>query len=331
VEEIYGLRFSLQMAQKRTKSLMMFVRIKKSLFVRAFLFLLICGGEGIALSGDSSELKDSLFGRKNLDQLLAHWPPQFPFMKSSPISVKAWEIPSDGDYIGLEKQMTIQAPLEKVDRLLGDFEHYIELFPEFKEIRVLKREALEILTRWERGIPFPFVPDVYYVTAYQVDRSKAGRVVLRAQVKESNRVRVSDDLVVLEKKGPSETLWSGFSFFEVDWGPVRILGAGKIWKDSIEGSVLSDLSFKLRAEHPDWSADKIHSERPKMLPDHLVDDTYEQRQTFDLGELIPALKVAPSPTASGGSSSSNSSPTRLASPSPSFSVSPRPSPLTLTE
>ncbi len=300
---------------------MMSGRLTKLTLLKWVLALLILGGSRIAISGDPAELKGSMHYRKILDQVLGHWPPQYPESRpsdgskerESPISVQGWETRGDGDYIGLQKKMMIFAPLEVVDQILGDFEHYVELFPEFKEIRVIKQDQSEILTHWERPIPFPFVPNVHYVTAYQVDRSRTGRIVFRVQLKESNRVWVSDDLVVLEKKGPNLTQFTAFSFFEADWGPVRILGLGKIWKDSIEGSVLSDLSFKLRAEHLDWPSQKIQSERRKLLPDGFVDQVFDRKRPFDLGEIVPALKVLPSPVPSP-----SSAPSPISAPSPSL-------------
>lgn len=312
--------------------------VKKFALYSLFVFLITFGVEWIAVSGDSEELKGSQYYRTILDQVLAHWPPQFSEPpqsdlkhRESPILAKAWETPGDEDYIGLQKKMMVSAPIETLDQIMSDFGHYVDLFPEFKEIKVIKQNSTEILTRWQRPIAFPFVPDVLYETAYQVDRSRPDRKVYRIQLRRSNRVWVSDDLVVIEKKGPALTQFSSFSFFEADWGPVRILGSGIIWKDSIEGAVLSDLSFKLRAEHPDWTPQKIQSERPKFLHDHFVDEVYDHRKVFALGELVPALKDF-QPTVllksvRGAGPTSSPSPSRPASPSPSPLVITTPSPL----
>lgn len=258
--------------------------------------ILFMGCVAKVYAGNPEELKQSLHYRKVLEQVWAHWPPQFEEIKqkearqSPGVHVRAWETSGDPDYIGLQKKMLIQAPIERVDEIVCDFEHYSELFPEFKNVKVISRGKSEWVTHWVRPIPFPFVPDVYYETAYQTDRSQSDRKVFKIKLKESNRVWVSDDLLVLDRKGPSQTEFSVLSFFEADWGPVRILGMAKIWKDSIEGSILSDLSFKLKAEHPDWSPEKIKTERVKLVPDHYVDDVFDQRQIFALEKLIPSLK-----------------------------------------
>src|SRR5689334_3852768 len=54
---------------------------------------------------------------------------------SDAIALDCIEIPGHETYIGVAQAMRIQATPEKVQRVLDDFEHYQDLFPDIKSVR----------------------------------------------------------------------------------------------------------------------------------------------------------------------------------------------------
>jgi hypothetical protein len=270
----------------------MYLKYRQKIFAPGLILFALIGLGEVVIRADSQDLISTHYYEKMLDEILKAWPPRLPeaIVPNQSLLAKAWESSGDSDYIGLQKTMRISASIDVVDRILSDFDHYLNLFPEFKDIHVMSRENGQVLTFWERPVGFIFVPNITYQMVYSMDRSQLDRKVFRVKMKQSNRVLVADDLIVLEKQGSELTQFTAFSFFKADWGPVRILGQGKVWKDSIEGSCLSDLSIKLTAEHPDWSPEKIQNERRHVLPPNFLDTVYDHRQPFVISQVVGDLK-----------------------------------------
>lgn len=167
-------------------------------------------------------------------------------------------------YIGLKRQTEINASLENVSLVMEDFEKYHEIKDGIKRVHVVSRTENTVVTEWERKIPVFFLPNIHYELVYFINASIPGVRIYRNQLKKSGKLKFSDSLVFLEAVG-QKTHYTAFDFYEANWGPVKILGAEKIWKDSIKGSTIDALLFKLKSEHLAWNADKVHNEAIKLL------------------------------------------------------------------
>jgi hypothetical protein len=206
-------------------------------------------------------------------QLAQTWPQgrDFCHFEKKPLQIQTERIPTEGRpyYVGFKKCMSIHAPLAAVARVLDDVDHYQQLFPGDKEVRVVERNGNLSTLAWKRKIPVFFVPDVEYQISYLSSSPSPGIRMYRSQLKRGDRLHFSDALVVLETTGPDTTFYSDYEFYEADYGlgvfGIHALSSDSVWRESLEGSYLSLLSIRLKAEHPDWDYPRIAEEREQAL------------------------------------------------------------------
>ncbi len=169
----------------------------------------------------------------------------------SDVALRCWTTPGNELYIGLDQRFTVDAPLARVREVLDDFDHYREFFKGFRDIHVIpnSRSANRLEVYWEQIIPIFFIPNAKYESIYQIDGDDPRRAVYRYQLKQPAALKASDGFVYLKKDGDNKTDYIEYDFFDADWGAAKILGREKIWKDSIEGMLQSDLAIKLKAEN----------------------------------------------------------------------------------
>ncbi len=204
----------------------------------------------------------------------------------SPVKIQCIQTSGNQFYIGLRQEMRIYAPLSRVEGVLDDIDHYQYLFPGYKDIHVVSRTGNRWLTYWEQDIPLFFVPNVKYFITYLMDKPSPTRKFYRYKLKESRNLRFSDGLIVLEEKalqGTSSivTDYVEFDFFDADWGVLKTLAPGKIWKESVEGIYLSDAAIKLKAEHSEWSYQDISKESRKFLSRYPIEPMVEKKVVFN--------------------------------------------------
>jgi hypothetical protein len=132
------------------------------------------------------------------------------------------------------------------------------------------RSGARFLTAWERRVPLFFVPNTRFTLMNEVDRSRPGRLVYRYWLQGKGRMKQSDGVVILEAQAPDQVRFVEYDFFDAAWGPLTV---GMVWTKSLRGIFMSDLSLKLKAEHPDWSYPRIHAEAKRRwdLDGELVD------------------------------------------------------------
>jgi hypothetical protein len=220
---------------------------------------------------------------------VADWPPpDIDYARSdpNPVWLSALSTPDNPYYIGVEQVMAIEAPVARVDHVLRDIDHYVDYFPGYKDIHVVSRDGQRFLTSWEQIIPIPLVSNVKYDMRYGIDESQPGRVIFRYQLQDSNRLKVSDGVIVLEGKG-DHTRYTEYDFFDADYGIAKAFGSDRIWSDSLEGFYLSDVGIKLRAEHKGWPFSRVRSESAKYLKLYPIDPVLKSRKRFYKLSIAP--------------------------------------------
>ncbi|MBI3542780.1 MAG: hypothetical protein HY075_05835, partial [Deltaproteobacteria bacterium] len=214
------------------------------------------------------------------------WPSRLlsPEPPESRVSVKlvAFESPGHPKAIGVGQAMLVSAPLADVKKVLEDFGHYKELFFQFKDARAVERDGNRVITYWEQSIPLPFVPNTKYTNYFYIDDRDPTRVFYRYQLKESGSLLYSDGLIAIEKIDARSTRYTEYDFFDADWGIAGSLAPARIWRDSLRDIYYSDIAIKLRAEHPDWSFDKVRQESKKHWEDEYSEDS--------VGDVISSKK-----------------------------------------
>ncbi len=196
------------------------------------------------------------------------------------VTIQCLETLDNPDYIGLKQEMVIHAPLKAVEAVLDDFDHYKELFPGFKDVHVVDRDANRITTYWEQKIPVFFIPNIKYELVYFLDKSKPSVRMYRYHLKEESKIKAVDGIIILEDKGPRNTYYTEYDFYDAHWGILKTIAPKRIWKDTVEGIVLSDLAIKLKAENPTWSYDKVAEESRNNLEVHPVEQAIAQKKLF---------------------------------------------------
>ena len=198
-----------------------------------------------------------------------------------PVRLRIWtKDPRSELYMGVEQSLRIQAPLETVEKVLDDLDHFKDIFPGFKDVHIVSRDRNRLDSYWEERVPFFFIPNVKYHTLYLMDKSQPNRRFYRYQLKPpAGTMKASDGLIVIERipGKPSETFYFELDFFDVDWGPARVLGTERLWKETVEGLYESDLGARFRAEHPDWSFQKIRDESERVVHEKNVRSRIEAR------------------------------------------------------
>jgi hypothetical protein len=226
-------------------------------------------------------------------RLIRQWPPKGldDSFKSdeNPVKLQCIETPGNPYYIGLRQQMRVDAPLSRVEAILDDIDRYQHLFPGYDDIHIVSSSGNKFLTFWEQHIPVFFVPNVKYQVTYLMDKSSPHLKVYRYQLKESEHLKASDGLIVIESETDPKTLvqrtrYTEFDFFDADWGILKTLAPEKIWKESVEGIYLSDLAIKLKAEHPEWDSREISEKGRKLLEANPVEKFIQSKKIWG-GEL----------------------------------------------
>jgi hypothetical protein len=200
--------------------------------------------------------------------------------KVTSVIVKAFETPGNGLYIGMLQVLWIHAKLEAVESVIDDFKNYQNLFVDFKDIHVASSENNKILTSWEQYSPVFLAPNVRYQMIYLINKISPKKKIYRYGLKESNYLKVSDGVIVIEETAPGVTRLVEYDFFDSDWGLAKAFGTKKIWMESLRGNVLTDIAIKLKAENPDWGYKKIHNVADDLADELPLKETYETKKPW---------------------------------------------------
>lgn len=211
------------------------------------------------LEGGTNEYAEQLL------KVVRKWPEGRAFCKweNEPLKIHMVKMPDeDRPYaMGFKKCMGISAPFAAVTSVIEDFEHYQELFPGDKEVKVAGKDKNKTTMAWERKIPVFFVPNEKYQMNHLAVAVGPGIKMYRAQLKQGDRLKRSDALVVVESKGPNFTLYTDYEFYEADYSVglfgIKAVGVDEAWRESLVGSYLSLLALRMKAEHPKMTYEQI--------------------------------------------------------------------------
>ena len=153
--------------------------------------------------------------------------------------------------------MLIAAPFERVASVVDDYGSYVGLFDGLNKVETLSLDGNRATTHWEEVVPLPFVPNEHNQMIHLVSTPRAGFKVYRYGLKKGDRLKSNDGVIVLEATSFGQTLYTEFDFFDADWGLAKSFGVPKLWKECLEGVYQSDYALKLRAEHIDWTSEKV--------------------------------------------------------------------------
>lgn len=233
--------------------------------------------------GDSPAKKPMIFeveteNRKSqfteaLIEALKVWPKPREFCKAEdgPFQTHTVGIRNpERDYsIGFKKCMIIDAPVAKAAAVIDDFANYQKLFPGFKTVIQMSQTQEETVLEWEKEIPFFLASNIKYQMAYFSNEPQSGRKFYRYQFRKGDRLKYSDGIEVFETLPNGKTLFTNYEFYDADYGiglfGINAVSAQTVWKESLEGSYRSILSIRFKAEHPQWSYEKVKSEAEVIL------------------------------------------------------------------
>ena len=261
---------------------------------RAVLLLLALSGSAraLALPDEPLEGPDSVY-TSWLTDVVKNWPASRPASDgSASLQLSCVATPSDDRYIGMLQQMTVDASLAAVERVLDDVPHYKDLFPGVVDVHVLpgSHDGRRYVTVWEQRVPVFFLPNVIYELAYLVDKTRADLRIYRYKLRRGTSMLASDGMVVLEELGPDRTRFTEYDFFNAQWGP---LPASTVWHESLRDAFVSDTAIKLRAENPAWSFGRVATEAGQRFEaeSERLEQCYRQREHANVSAAKAASAV----------------------------------------
>ena len=211
--------------------------------------------------------------------LVKHWPPKrLKLAEASEIpTLTCLSTENEKYYVGVEHFLKIQAPLERVFAVVSDVDHYQSLFPGFEQVKILEQNQNLWTILWEQTIPVFFIPNVKYETYYLIQREK-NRTFIRMQLKNSTKINHTDGLITLESRGGA-TLYTEYDFFDADYGILKTLAPGRIWKDPVEAMFLSDLAVRFKSENPGLSYADITKKTKAVLAKFPLEAILKKRES----------------------------------------------------
>lgn len=217
-------------------------------------------------------------------KLVKNWPPKdLPYSgtEGRVLHIKVYETPGNEDYIGIEQTMIVNAPTDRVEAVLDDVNHYADLFPGFADIHLVSKEGNRFDVYWENSIPIFFIPNTKFWTTYTVDKSNPAKIIYRAQLKEKKGLKTSDTLIVLEADGKN-TKYAEYDFYDADYGILKTLAPKRIWKDSVEAVIVSDLNIKMKAENPQMPYSEIMTSGLAVSKTYPIESLIESKKPHPL-------------------------------------------------
>jgi hypothetical protein len=222
-------------------------------------------------------------------------------LASNPVQLTCLETAGSPFYIGIVQEMTVQAPLAEVSKVVEGIDQLVDLFPGYASIKLLSRDDSQPIgrwvTAWEQRIPLFFIPNVKYQMIYFIHPATSMGKTYRYQLNSAGTIQESDGMIVLEKKSETETHYIEVDFFKADWGVVETLAPGRIWKDSADGLYLSDLAIKLKAELPELSEKRARENAENFLANFekttkkSVGEICSEQKTLHWSEKFPGLAL----------------------------------------
>jgi hypothetical protein len=174
-----------------------------------------------------------------------------------PIQLECFTLKDQDLYMGFKQVMEMSASIKRIESVISDFESYPDIFLDLAETKVTSKSANLSKVYWEQSIPLPLVPNIKYEMIYGFETPAHKQRLIHYHLHESGKIKFSDGFILLKELSESKTLYIEYDFFDAEWGPAKILGQNRLWKDALEGLVHSDLAIKLKAENAEWKSEQI--------------------------------------------------------------------------
>ena len=188
-------------------------------------------------------------------------------------------------YIGIQQEMVIEAPLARVREVVDFYPGYVDIFDGLLKAKLVSEDGNRVVTEWEERIAIPFVPNERNQVVYLISDPDPGTRIYRYGIIQSNHLKTSDGLIVVEAVSPTRTLYTEFDFFEPDLGAAKLLGADPVWRESVEGFIQTDLALKLSSEHSDWRAEEVRRQSKLLLKGFAAREIVQRKKEIPLGSL----------------------------------------------
>ena len=200
----------------------------------------------------------------------------------SRLRVVCFRSPQSESAVGAAQRMVLPVSIGRVREVLGRFDEYERIFRGYKHIRMIERRGPRWLSYWEQRIPIPLVSNVKYRMLYEVGPDGASPLFYRYRMSWSNTLKYSDGLIRIEAdpKNKERTRYLELDFWDANLGIAGVIAPAKVVQESVEGIYQSDLAIRLRAENPDWPAERVLSESVKRIPDSDVERCVRERTDF---------------------------------------------------
>ena len=183
----------------------------------------------------------------------------------STIELECFNLKDQDLYMGFKQVMEINASIKRIESVISDFETYPDIFLDLAETKVISKNGNLSKIYWEQSIPLPLVPNIKYEMIYAYETPAHKQRLIHYHLHESGKIKFSDGFILLKELSESKTLYIEYDFFDADWGPAKILGKNKLWKDALEGLAHSDLAIKLKSENAEWKSDQIRGEASRWV------------------------------------------------------------------
>ncbi|MBC7693530.1 MAG: hypothetical protein H7222_17320 [Methylotenera sp.] len=224
-----------------------------------------------------------------MDALAKNWPPSHAadWLKKlesveRPFFIQGVNTPGNETFIGLIQVQKIHAPLAKVFSTVEKYSEYTELFSDLLRSEVKERQGDRWIVASEQHIAVPFVPNERNEVNFTLSsRTAPERKIYRYQLIRSNHQKSNDGILVLEALSPNETLFTEIDFWDANYGIAKSLGVNRIWKDSMQGILQSDLALRIKAENPEWKNERVKKVSEEFSEKFDLEDFLKSRKTWD--------------------------------------------------
>lgn len=193
--------------------------------------------------------------------------------KARQVDLVCFETPGMPGGIGIGQSMTINVSIDQVRKVIEDFDHYKDIFFTFKEVTASDFDGNRLITHWEESIPIPFTDNTKYSTYFYIDNRNSDHAFYRYQLRESNSLKYSDGLIVLDRLNHNDaknTRYTEYDFYDGSAAPSVMMN--RVWRDSLREIYYSDIAIKLKSEHPDWDYKNIRIESKRLWSEEYSDD-----------------------------------------------------------
>lgn len=187
--------------------------------------------------------------------------------------------PDDDLYIGAGQLMDIDTPMEDVTKILDRFEDYPKWFDGLVSIDVPKNRGAIFPVQSEQEVPI--ISNVITKMIYHVDKAPTS-ASYRYQLAQKGSMLAYDGWILLEKIDAKKTRYIEYDFMSADWGIAKILGKGKIWRDTLRGIYQQDIAIKMRAENSKLSDAEVKAQSIKKADSKDYDPCIDHKTIFRL-------------------------------------------------